>query len=132
LLDVVVGEEPEELHEDAKMSNVDAALARAQLRSLHKNTKQRRDNSEILLKALDGNSGYIVPNLSSHDAALKLIVVLPASAMGAEEAAEYLRSAKVECQRGYAPLHLKMGSDGSFALLLRSDPCFMCPLGMPA
>jgi dTDP-4-amino-4,6-dideoxygalactose transaminase len=115
-LDMTLGEESEEPHVNARMSNLDAAIVLEQIRSLESNTRKRRSNAEVLLSALGDASRYVVPNTSAEDVALKLIVVFPEDGPRAEEAVSYLRSAKIECQVGYGPLHLRSDAGRTVSL----------------
>jgi dTDP-4-amino-4,6-dideoxygalactose transaminase len=87
------------------LSNIDAAIAVQQLRSLEQNAAQRRKNAKRLLSALGPLKDYNITDLSEDSMVVKLVLVLPHDRPTVEEVIQYLAQVGIECQPGYTPLH---------------------------
>ena len=105
-------------HVQARMSNADAALGLAQLRSWRSNARSRRANVTALLAALGPIAEHAVGTIADEAMYLKLVLLLPASGPTVSTFVAALAAAGVEAQGGYRPCHL---DDGAGVSLARTD-----------
>lgn len=98
----------EPVHESCAMSNVDGAIMLEQFRACEKNTAERRRNANVLLSSLSQLASSSVTDTTADGMLVKLILVLPEEFPSVEEAINLLAQDGIECEAGYAPLHLKM------------------------
>jgi dTDP-4-amino-4,6-dideoxygalactose transaminase len=89
------------------ISNLESAIALAQVQASRSNVAQRRNNAETLLGALNGWARYSISNLSEDSSVVKLVLLLPRDGPDADWFIDAMARRGVECQRGYAPLHLE-------------------------
>ena len=100
----------EEAYMASTMSNLEAAIALEQFRAFLSNLGQRRRNAEVLLQALHRWSQYCISDLSESSAVVKLVLLLPPEGPDADWFVDSMARSGVECQKGYAPLHLGFGN----------------------
>ena len=110
ILDRILSEPAEIAHESCAMSNLDGAIMLAQFEALEKNTARRRRNASALLSSLGGLENSSVTDTSPDAMLVKLILVLPEEYPSVDEAIKLLAEDGIECEAGYAPLHLKMAA----------------------
>jgi len=91
------------------MSNLDAAIALQQCRSLEHRASSRRHRARRVLDALGDARRHCISDLSDSCVPLGLVFLLPPAARPAEEATLQLARAGIEVRRGYAPLHHELG-----------------------
>jgi len=91
-----------------RMSNIEAAIALAQLNTLEINVIKRKLNSKKILKSLGMLAQYSISDLSSDSVSLKLVLVVPSHICSVENLIALLASSGIECQRGYTPCHKKI------------------------
>jgi dTDP-4-amino-4,6-dideoxygalactose transaminase len=103
-----VGERPR-AESRARMSNVDAAIGRAQLAKASKIAERRRSNAAWMAKVFSQAGIRVIDNFASSQVALKLIFVLPDTGPSRVDALRILADAGIECQTGYGPCHLASG-----------------------
>ncbi len=89
------------------VSNLESAIALAQFQASRSNAGRRRSNAETLLRALNGWSRYSVSDLSQDSVVVKLVLLLPREGPDTKWFFDAMAQRGVECQRGYAPLHLE-------------------------
>jgi dTDP-4-amino-4,6-dideoxygalactose transaminase len=108
VMERILGPAEEPPHRTAALSNLDAGLMVSQLAALERNAAVRRRNAARLAALIDGVLGTCIPNWSPADVATRLVLVLPEKGPTAKEAIQRFARAGVECQDGYAPLHLEV------------------------
>ncbi len=106
----IAGAEP--VHVNAPLSNLDGAIALAQLQSLERNAADRRRNAEILTHRLSMLPGKAITDTSPDGMPVKFVHLLPVGAPTVAEVVALLADSGIEAQGGYSPLH---GSDCSDA-----------------
>lgn len=90
-------------HVLARMSNADAALGLAQLRSLRSNARARGANVTALLTALGPFADYAVGTIADEAMYLKLVLILPPNGPTVSAFVGALAAVGVEAQGGYRP-----------------------------
>lgn len=105
ILDLLRGPLVEAPHMRAALSNLDAAIAHAQLRALERHAAERRRNAVLLARELAWCGGTDVTDLSSASVAVKLVHVLPPTGITAAQCVVTLARQGIEAQGGYTPLH---------------------------
>jgi len=105
----IAGAEP--VHVNAALSNLDGAIALAQLEALERNAADRRRNAEILTQRLSMLPGKAVTDNSPDGMAVKFVHLLPANGPTVEEVLALLADSGIEAQGGYSPLHGAYCSD---------------------
>lgn len=101
--------EPRHVPGPSPISNVDAALAECQLRTLETRAQARRRNSAQIAPLFADSDCRVLATFSRTDVALKLVVVLPPSAPSAVDAVEVMQAEGIECQPGYVPYPIANG-----------------------
>ncbi len=91
--------------EPRSMSNLDAAIALAQLGRLREDACRRRRAVGALRDALGSRSSQLLSDLSPACMALGAVFVLPEAGPSREEALARLDDAGIEAIAGYRPLH---------------------------
>lgn len=89
----------------ADVSDLEAAIALEQLRTLESRVTVRRRNAMRLLEALGSLGRCSITDVSPGGVALKLVLVLPPAAPSVAALVERGAEAGVECQGGYRPCH---------------------------
>ncbi len=114
------------------LSNLEAAIARHQLRALRKHAQERRRNAIRLLEALGPLARWSILDLSGDGAAVKLALVLPAGGPTVTELIDQFAAAGVECQAGYTPCHQAAGIEATLPETKRLWQRVVCiPLETP-
>lgn len=103
--DRVFGTPAEEVHENGRLSNIDAGIALAQLEHLDEHTAERRVNAEILARRLQTLPGTVVTDLSSNGMVIKLVYVIAEEGPSVLDAVQTLAAHGIESQPGYRPVH---------------------------
>ena len=105
LLERARGGATEPAHVTAPLSNLDGAIALAQLDALNRHAADRRRHAQILLGKLSMLPGKVVTDISPRGMAVKLIHLMPESGPTVQEAIAVLARYGIEAQGGYSPLH---------------------------
>jgi dTDP-4-amino-4,6-dideoxygalactose transaminase len=114
VLDRLKGGATEPAHVNARLSNLDGAIAMDQFERLHRHAAERRRNAEVLLRRLSMLQGESVTNFSSSAIPVKLVYLLPNGGLSVQEAIEILSEHGIEAEGGYAPLHASYADDARF------------------
>jgi dTDP-4-amino-4,6-dideoxygalactose transaminase len=114
LLDRLKGAAKEPVHVNARLSNLDGAIALDQFERLHNHAADRRRNAQTLLGQLSTLPARCVTNFSSSAIPLKLAYVFPQRGLSVQEAIEILSEHGIEAEGGYAPLHTSYADDTRF------------------
>jgi len=102
ILDRWKGEAREPDHANARLANLDASIALAQLETLEARTRLRRANARWLLERMPALRPGVV-GAPETELVIKLIVVLPPEGPDMLQAIRRLADVGLECQRGYEP-----------------------------
>lgn len=114
------------------LSNLEAAIARHQLRALQRHVEERRGNAIRLLEALGPLARWSILDLSRDGAAVKLALVLPPGGPTVSELIDQFAVAGVECQAGYTPCHQTAGIEATLPETERLWQRVLCiPLETP-
>lgn len=109
ILDRAFGEAAEPPHMNARLSNLDAAMALAQFNSLAENAARRRQNGALLASRL-AHPGYEqLSDFSPASMLAKLVYVVPEEGPPLTAIIRTLAAAGIECQGGYRPLNEGIG-----------------------
>jgi dTDP-4-amino-4,6-dideoxygalactose transaminase len=91
------------------MSNLDGAIALAQLKSRDDNARHRRHHASMLLGKLGNISGCSISDVSDESMYLKLVIVIPPNGISRDTFIQNLALAGIEAQGGYEPLRHAAG-----------------------
>jgi dTDP-4-amino-4,6-dideoxygalactose transaminase len=105
LIDRMIDEKEEPLFDACQISNLDAGIALRQFYSLTRNTKKRQGNAKVLLETFETIANYSVSDFSNDSTLIKLVMVLSDGKLSVENLIKQFARVRIECQRGYAPLH---------------------------
>ena len=119
ILNRIVPPKVEPPDEACAMSNLDAAIALEQFRSLEQNDANRRRNAEILLRNLGGMAECRLCEDAPECMLLKVVLALPAQGPSVDQVIKMFARAGIECQGGYSPLHQQAG--GGYAPLAATE-----------
>ena len=114
LLERLRGAAIERVHVNAALSNLDGAIAMAQLESLHRHAADRRRHGQVLMGRLSMLPAKSITDFSSSGIPVKLVYVLPETGPSVGEAIEILSQHGIEAQGGYSPLHSSYADDARF------------------
>jgi dTDP-4-amino-4,6-dideoxygalactose transaminase len=114
LVERLTGAAKEPAHVDARLSNLDAAIALDQFERLHRHAANRRRNAQRLVTRLSMLPARPVTDFSSSAIPVKLVYLLPESGLSVVEAIEILSQHGIEAEGGYAPLHTSYADDTRF------------------
>jgi perosamine synthetase len=114
LLERLKGAAKEPVHVNARLSNLDGAIALEQFERFHRHAADRRRNAEVLSGRLSTLAARSVTDFSSSAIPVKLVYVLPEHGLSVQEAIEILAEHGIEAEGGYVPLHMPYADDARF------------------
>jgi dTDP-4-amino-4,6-dideoxygalactose transaminase len=114
LLERLRGAAKEPVHLNARLSNLDGAIALDQFVHLHHHAADRRRNAQALLRHLSMLPAKSVIDFSSSAIPVKLVYLLPNGGLSVQQAIEILSEHGIEAEGGYLPLHTSYADDARF------------------